>query len=192
MGLQQNCIISKLFFMVVYLRSGFILSYRRWRMLGTSITDWKRMWTGWSQPCRDRWTAMIFLRSIFLGSLLLLYSDFNQEALLRDYRFQIFIQDKKRDLVGICSNIIHQFHLIWMKERLYFSSCTVCFKDSLCVLYAHFWAVLCLSLSSRRKFSSEKSCGGLKMLLQDSAPIKLITKSQLLLLQTQVRIQIKY
>ncbi len=43
---------------------------RRWRTHGTSTAGWREMWTGWSQPCRDRWTAAISLRSVAQWSLL--------------------------------------------------------------------------------------------------------------------------
>ena len=40
------------------------LLYRRWRTRGMSTANWRGMWTGWSQPWRDRWTALISLRSL--------------------------------------------------------------------------------------------------------------------------------
>lgn len=46
---------------------------------------------------------------------------------------------------------------------------------------------LCFSVSSKRKSRSERSCGGLRMLSQASAPVKPTTKSLSPLLPTQVR-----
>lgn len=56
------------------------------------------------------------LSQVYLCSLSLLYTGFNQEELqIINFKFSF---KAKRNLVCVCSKITHQFHLIWMKDGL--------------------------------------------------------------------------
>lgn len=70
---------------------------RRWRMRGMSISSWREMWTGWSQPCRDRWIAAIFLR-LWLWKYTPAVVHFNTQAWIRT-SCKWLISDETRKLI---------------------------------------------------------------------------------------------